>query len=313
MNKLPNPNEDQAQLLDAPVAEDSVLPTEPEQHSVESGTTTGKLIQMARIRAKLTLEKLSKITCIRLKYLQAIEDDNFSIIPERVTARGFIKICCENLGLNSTLVLEQFSKEHEKSELPKSASIQKLAEINDPNIKYLWMVAVGIVFVLLVFLIFRPGSNSSSVSPHPQDVSTEDTTELTPTGQAVVLSEKQVYPSIMQQDKDKAIEKKEVSVSPDAYINIPVVVLDSKKKGANKQQAKLTVKALQDAWINISIDGKDTFRNMLYKGETKTWYGKKTVTVRSPNPADIKLIYNDRDLGSLATENKVVEKTFQRE
>ena len=313
MNKLPNPNEDQAQLLDAPVAEDSVLPTEPEQHSVESGTTTGKLIQMARIRAKLTLEKLSKITCIRLKYLQAIEDDNFSIIPERVTARGFIKICCDNLGLNSTLVLEQFSKEHEKPELPKSASIQKLSEIDDPKSKYLWMLAVGIVFILLIFLIIRPSKNSSSAPPTPAEISTEDTTEPVPAGQDVVLTEKQGYTSEKQQDKEKTIDKKKVSVSSDVYINIPVVVLDSKKKVPQKQQAKLTIKAIQDAWLNISIDGKDTFHNMLYKGETKTWYGKKAVTVRSPNPADIKLIYNDRDLGSLATENKVVEKTFQRE
>lgn len=277
----------------------------------DSGTTTGKLIQMARIRAKYSLEKLSKVTCIRLKYLQAIEDDNFGVIPEKVAARGFVKICCDALGLNSALVLEQYNQEHDIPEVPKSASIQKLAPVQDPNMKYIWMAILAIGFIVLAFLIFRPSRSTTQSPPPVVEVATEEGTNSVSNAGEVVLGESR--------PPQREVKQEVKASANEVYAKMPVVVVGDnveapkKKDIQRKQQAKLTIRAVQDAWINVSIDGVDAYRNMLFKGETKTWFGKKTISVRSPNPADIKIIYNDKDLGNLSTENKITEKTFQNE
>jgi len=53
--------------------------------------TVGQIIRNERIKKNLTLEQLSHLTKIDVKYLSAIEDDNYSQLPSETFIKGFIR------------------------------------------------------------------------------------------------------------------------------------------------------------------------------------------------------------------------------
>ncbi|MFH1429335.1 MAG: RodZ domain-containing protein [Candidatus Margulisiibacteriota bacterium] len=263
-----------------------VSPQEPIPSKAAPALTTGRLMQNARLKARISLEQLSKDTKIRIKYIQAIEDDNFSVIPERVAVKGFIKICAESLGLKQDEVLEHYIRETGERHKYGTDNKTYIANNNPNNSMKKGLTAVGIAVVLLILFMIL---NSRGSSSH-EDISIK----------------------AQEAEPEQAVN----------YLNIPVIVptqnsaSTSQVPVTDKQQkllAKLTVKAQRDVWLKVSVDEQETFHGMLDKGKSKTWYGQNTISIRSPEPDRVHLIYNDKDIGKLGEANKVTERIFQAE
>ena len=69
--------------------------------------TIGQKLKAAREEKNLTLEKVFQATRIRERYLQALEDDDHSIMPSPVQARGYLRNYAEYLGFNFEQLLEE--------------------------------------------------------------------------------------------------------------------------------------------------------------------------------------------------------------
>lgn len=69
--------------------------------------TLGQRLKAAREAQKLTLEKAFQATRIRVTYLRALEDDDLSVMPSPVQARGYLRNYAEYLGLNLDQLLEE--------------------------------------------------------------------------------------------------------------------------------------------------------------------------------------------------------------
>lgn len=77
----------------------------------------GARLKEARIAKGLSLESLQETTKIQKRYLVAIEEGNFHLLPGKFYARAFIKEYATAVGLDS----DELLKEH-KEEIPKSES-----------------------------------------------------------------------------------------------------------------------------------------------------------------------------------------------
>ena len=283
MDEMKENEENQKQKLKED--KDSILFTEafsldgemPPAPKKETKASIGKQLQLTRIREKISLEKMCKDTKIRMKYLQAIEDDNLSIIPEKVAARGFIKICARYLELDHTELLAQLdNKSSEDQSIDKASSLSEKWQKKQPVLSGLFIIA-GIIALVLLFIIFNNPEAKSTARVN------ESSTQI------------RVTPAT---NEAKAQEIEEAT----ATLSIKVPKL-----------AKLTAKAIQNAWIKVKVDEKDIFHGMLKKGRSKTWYGKESVQIRSPEPNYINLIFNDKDVGKLGKDHKVSERSFQAE
>ena len=91
-----------------------------------------KMLKDARIAAKVTLEKIEKISLVPKKYLTALEEGRYWELPAEVFATKFFKAYCKTLGMNSDLLLEKFQNEYrthqnwqERSAKVKQAPSQK--------------------------------------------------------------------------------------------------------------------------------------------------------------------------------------------
>jgi cytoskeleton protein RodZ len=82
--------------------------------------TVGIILKQARIEKGVSLEEIAARTKIRLKYLEALEADNYKLLPSVASARGFIKNYADFLELNPESLLAIFKRdfpENEKTEL----------------------------------------------------------------------------------------------------------------------------------------------------------------------------------------------------
>jgi cytoskeleton protein RodZ len=72
--------------------------------------TIGKRLKEAREYRNLSLEKVAAETHIRLQFLQALEADDFSLMPSPVQARGFLRNYAQYLGLDLDAVIAELRK-----------------------------------------------------------------------------------------------------------------------------------------------------------------------------------------------------------
>lgn len=85
--------------------------------------TIGQRLKQARESRYLTVEKAAAETRIRSVFLQALEADDFSVMPSAAQGRGFLRNYADYLGLNIDEII---------AELQASASQQSLEEVSGP-------------------------------------------------------------------------------------------------------------------------------------------------------------------------------------
>lgn len=76
--------------------------------------TVGEMLKVARLGKNYSLTDVEKTTKIRLKFLEAIENDDYSKLPSLSYAKGFVKNYAEFLGLNSRHILAFFRRQTEE-------------------------------------------------------------------------------------------------------------------------------------------------------------------------------------------------------
>src|SRR5512143_676358 len=60
----------------------------------------GARLKQAREQRRLTIAEVSEATRVRVHYLQALENDDFTSMPSTAQARGFLRIYAAFLGLD---------------------------------------------------------------------------------------------------------------------------------------------------------------------------------------------------------------------
>ncbi|MCB0882020.1 MAG: helix-turn-helix domain-containing protein [Thermoleophilia bacterium] len=78
----------------------------------------GNVLGEARRRRELDLLQCEQATKIRSKYLMAMEEDRFEILPEPVFVRGMLRTYATYLGVDPVPLVERYEREVESSAPP---------------------------------------------------------------------------------------------------------------------------------------------------------------------------------------------------
>lgn len=144
--------------------------------------TVGFILKEARLNKKFTLAQVESATKIRLKFLEAIENDDYAKLPSLNYAKGFVKNYAEFLGLSESDVLAFFRRQ--TTEAPKSSLLPK-----SPNVtlnhsifrltpgRFLSGILVGLVGIFLLYFLFQyqrlnMPPNLTIISPVDQFITT---------------------------------------------------------------------------------------------------------------------------------------------
>jgi len=78
--------------------------------------TLGQRLKAAREERRLTLEQAFEATRIRVAYLRALEEDDLSVMPSPVQARGYLRNYADYLGLDLDRLLEEVRASQQSEE-----------------------------------------------------------------------------------------------------------------------------------------------------------------------------------------------------
>ncbi len=119
--------------------------------------TVGEIIHSERIKKEITLEKLSHLTKIDIKYLEAIEKNAFHLLPSETFTKGFIRNISLRLDRNPDELVAIFRRDYRQIDhliQPKN-QITKRNKINfEPN-QYLPFVVGFLIFLFYLGFQFR--------------------------------------------------------------------------------------------------------------------------------------------------------------
>jgi cytoskeletal protein RodZ len=91
--------------------------------TIRTKKTIGQLLKQNRKRLNISLEKAEQETKIRLKYLLALEENNFSEFSAEIYAFGFLERYSNYLGLNTSELLENYKSEMKIYKVMKKKSL----------------------------------------------------------------------------------------------------------------------------------------------------------------------------------------------
>lgn len=96
--------------------------------------TIGQRLKAAREEKQLTLDRIFEATRIRVNYLRALEDDDLSVMPSPVQARGYLRNYAEYLGLDIDRLLEEMrSSQQTAGEIIGPADLADQPAIESPQ------------------------------------------------------------------------------------------------------------------------------------------------------------------------------------
>jgi cytoskeletal protein RodZ len=78
----------------------------------------GSSLRDARVRKGLELTSLEAETKIRAKYLRALEEERFDLLPGDTYVKGFLRIYADKLGLDGQLYVDEYNSRFSLTEEP---------------------------------------------------------------------------------------------------------------------------------------------------------------------------------------------------
>src|SRR5437773_10032286 len=72
----------------------------------------GTSLREARLRQGLDFPELEQATKIRGKYLRALEDEQFDLLPAQTYVKGFLRSYAEYLGLDGQLYVDEYNSRY---------------------------------------------------------------------------------------------------------------------------------------------------------------------------------------------------------
>jgi cytoskeleton protein RodZ len=74
----------------------------------------GTTLREARIRARIDISEVEARTKIRAKYLRAIENEEWDLLPGPVSVKSFLRTYGEFLGLDTRQLVDEFKRRYER-------------------------------------------------------------------------------------------------------------------------------------------------------------------------------------------------------
>jgi cytoskeleton protein RodZ len=142
----------------------------------------GATLREARMRARVDVSEIEAQTKIRAKYLRALENEEWDLLPGPTFVKSFLRTYAQALHLDEKAILEEYRQHYER---PHEADLQPIVPtsrqsqsgrgggrggarggMSSPSRGYTIAIAlVSLVIVLLVVALLSGGSSSNNKTP----------------------------------------------------------------------------------------------------------------------------------------------------
>lgn len=262
----------------------------------------------------MSLEDLQTVTKIQKRYLLAIEQGNYDIIPGKFYVRAFIKQYAEAVGLNPEQLFEEFRKDvpstyndevsdklsniKPQRELPKPAS--KVLELL-PTILIIGgvLVVIAIIYVIVQAVNHDSGQKNNQTAPQHSESKYEVSED---SSLAKDQKKKEKASSDDQEKSSKKDDSSKDSSKDDETTSLKAANTEGSTttyEVSGTEEMELTISATKASWLRV----RDESGKVLKMGELKDGESFKTdlselsqVDIRLGNATGIDIKVNDEKL-----------------
>jgi cytoskeletal protein RodZ len=229
--------------------------------------TLGQYLREAREERGVDIRDAAQQTRISIRYLKALEDQDFAKLPGDVFVRGFLKSYGKFLQLDEAELMARYGELKPKpekaaadsgvaaSEKQPAVVVEHKPSAKVPVEPFLW--AAGILVVLIVFTFVALSAKKQQVRSGAAPLASSQTT------------------------------------------SIPVVA-------SKPEKLYLEVVALEDTWLLVRTDTSPQKKAVLKKGETLTWSADERFQLSFGSANAVKLSLNAKELTLNEPRNTVV-------
>jgi len=289
----------------------------------------GDLLRETREARGISLTTAERDTKIRAKYISALEDNNLTLLPGPVYARGFVRNYAHYLGLDPQEALDLFEQDSQPtrtkirvargepaapSRAPKDTekiSIHPLSPTPiDTRVRYgSSYIAVSLLAVPLIILFYFIysvwGVNRSGNVPIP--------TPRPPTLTPIALNTQVVTAAGTGAFNTPTVAVAVPPNAPPTNTPVPNPATQPTQTLPPANQVTVSVNTTRDAWMRVIVDGVQKFSGTVPKGSNKQWVGKDKGRIRTGRGDSVQVTVNGATRGLMQIGNNlIVEKEWDR-
>ncbi len=132
------------------------------------------------MRARIDITEVEAATKIRAKYLRALENEEWDLLPGPTFVSAFLRTYAEYLGLDARALVEEYKGRHDRPEeldLPpigapsgrRAQQERSLSQVVSPRVV---LVVVILALIAALYLLGSTGGNGGDTTPAPATTST---------------------------------------------------------------------------------------------------------------------------------------------
>jgi cytoskeleton protein RodZ len=257
----------------------------------------GRVLERARKDRGLTLEEAEKATKIRRRYLEGLEKDDYTVLPDAVYARGFLKTYANFLGLDGDELSEELrTRKKPRRERRLSYAAPGSSEFDRP------IISPGGV----------PGSEKRKIS---------GSTLVTVAVAALVIAALvgALYFVGLGVRSSGAGEAERIAAPVDPRPGNPgqgaeeAPEEEPAEAPSGTPSGKLTVGIEVEgspAWILVTSDSETVFEEVAEPGFSRTFEASRAVGITAGDAGAVSVNVNGQDVGALGEPGQVLERSY---
>jgi cytoskeletal protein RodZ len=240
----------------------------------------------------IALVDISRATRVRVAFLEAIENEDFRLLPEPVYARIFIKIYAQALGVESEIILSRYEKYLEEQKAAWGEKTTRKRYRPELGKFFGWVLAVLFVAILLLFLLY-PGHNSGSGEKIKKDAAGN------------IESKTEIVENTTEPTSDRPATERVVETEDRTYLD--------QKIADTETTYKLTIEATDRTWLKIAVDDDPPYEILLKPGEKIYREASEKFIIDIGNAGGVNILFQGKSLGVLGKRGDVIHLTLPEE
>jgi cytoskeleton protein RodZ len=263
----------------------------------------GANFRKAREAAGLPLEKIAAETRISTRFLTAIENETFQLLPGGIFNRGFIRAYAEYLGLDSDQAVADYDRMSSSADQEPVDVLREADPASPRNVDWtLYPIAAAVLLLLLgayYFVTRKPSTAAPAAEPVAvAQQAPEPADDVAP---APALT----APPQPAETAPAATTAQKTTVPPPATPKpAPPVVPSTPSSDA---ALAVNVNVTESTWVKVTTDGTLALSELLEAGAARRFSASQSMDVVIGNAAGATMQINGRDLGQLGASGKVRE------